>query len=94
MLLADVDNSFLLLRRQIDIIGDDDNVRMVRAGPAQVQFKSKVSTLGSDHGCAPCLNDVYKSFDLSLQKTLIYLILANEVFEVSHHRQQSLRSAP
>ena len=85
MLLVDADNSVWLLRWQFIIIGDNDNVRVVQAGPAQVQFRSKVSTLRSNHGYALCLNDVYKSFDLSLQKSTLHLIQANKVFEVLHH---------
>ena len=56
--------------------------RLVLHSPIQ----SKVSMVGSNHGYAPCLNDFYKSLDLSLQKATVYLIPANEVFEVSHHR--------
>src|SRR6267378_2001427 len=94
MLLADADYSFLLLRWQSIIIGDDNYVWVLWACPAQVQFKSKVSMLGSNHGYALCLNVIYESFYLSLQKSTIYLIPANKVFEVSHHCRQSSRSTP
>ena len=84
-LLADADYSFLYLRWQSIIIGDDDNVGVVRVCPAQVQFKSKVSILGSRLDLIMATHRVFMTF-ISLS-----IFPSRRAPSMSYRRTKSLR---